>query len=380
MPSFIINNASLAPQWSYVIDPSAWWCYTSMPTGTPADPSGNRRQLITYIAMAMGGQNGTKTYSVFAANSDGGDRKTSSNYTVPYSATTSLQPPRLINGYKKTSAGQTVRVGFNQVTSPILVGRGPKAGINIVSENPSGFGWPGYSLYGRIYYATLPSAPGRPSLYGYQDEPGVVYPYWTAPANTGDSSITSYRLQYSKNSNFSGATTVTASSGAPISGLDQGSRYYFRVAAINGVASIWGTTSAWSSSNSIITPLPAAKVATPVFTPPESAYVGSASVAISTTTPGATIYYTTNGATPTTGSSVYSSPLNITSTTTVKALAVAGGYTNSDIPTAVFTIVDASVSNGSTWDDLVAIRRSDGTNWIDLGVQISDGADWDDPA
>lgn len=50
------------------------------------------------------------------------------------------------------------------------------------------------------------------------------------------------------------------------------------------------------------------------------------------------IYYTTDGSTPTTSSTVYSGPLSITSTTTVKAIAVAPAHSQSPVGTAVYTI------------------------------------------
>ena len=66
---------------------------------------------------------------------------------------------------------------------------------------------------------------------------------------------------------------------------------------------------------------------------------------ISTTTSGATIYYTTNGMAPTTNSTVYSTAVNISATTTLKALAVKSGLNNSAVATAVYTIGAAPTIN-----------------------------------
>lgn len=79
-------------------------------------------------------------------------------------------------------------------------------------------------------------------------------------------------------------------------------------------------------------------VATPTFSPAAGTYNEAQNVTISCTTTGATIYYTTNGDTPTTSSLVYSTPIAISTTTTVKAMAVKTGMDNSSVATATYTI------------------------------------------
>jgi hypothetical protein len=78
--------------------------------------------------------------------------------------------------------------------------------------------------------------------------------------------------------------------------------------------------------------------ATPTFNPDAGAVALGTTVAI-TSSGATTIYYTTNGADPTTGSSVYSTPVAINSVLTLKALAVKAGYDNSDIGSADYTLV-----------------------------------------
>ena len=77
--------------------------------------------------------------------------------------------------------------------------------------------------------------------------------------------------------------------------------------------------------------------ATPSFNPASGAVFSGTTVSISSTE-GATIYYTTNGTTPTTNSSTYSNPIEITGTTTIKAFATKDGYNASEIATAEYTI------------------------------------------
>lgn len=79
-------------------------------------------------------------------------------------------------------------------------------------------------------------------------------------------------------------------------------------------------------------------VATPTFSPEEGTYTEAQNVEINCTTDGATIYYTTDGNDPTTSSSVYSSAIPVSSTTTIKAIAVKDGMNNSQVASATYTI------------------------------------------
>lgn len=86
--------------------------------------------------------------------------------------------------------------------------------------------------------------------------------------------------------------------------------------------------------------------ASPTFSPNPGTYANSVAVTLSTTTPGATIYYTTNGSTPTTGSTVYTGALTINQSTVVQALATAPGYTDSAVSSATYTITTTSGGGG----------------------------------
>ncbi|MFZ1085745.1 MAG: kelch repeat-containing protein [Terracidiphilus sp.] len=92
--------------------------------------------------------------------------------------------------------------------------------------------------------------------------------------------------------------------------------------------------------------LPAA--ATPAFSEVPGTYISVQTVSISDTTPGATIYYTLDGSTPTTGSTVYSGPITVSSSETINAIATATGYTQSFAATAAYTI-NLPVTPTITW-------------------------------
>jgi hypothetical protein len=78
--------------------------------------------------------------------------------------------------------------------------------------------------------------------------------------------------------------------------------------------------------------------ATPTFSPAGGSYTATQTVTLADATTGATIYYTTDGSTPTTSSKVYSTPISVATTTTVQAIAIAPGYTTSAIGSAAYTI------------------------------------------
>jgi hypothetical protein len=78
--------------------------------------------------------------------------------------------------------------------------------------------------------------------------------------------------------------------------------------------------------------------ATPVFSPKGGTYTSAQSVKITDATPGATIHYTTDGTTPTTSSPVYSTAINVSSSETLKAAAVAKGFVRSAVAIANYSI------------------------------------------
>ena len=79
---------------------------------------------------------------------------------------------------------------------------------------------------------------------------------------------------------------------------------------------------------------------TPTFSPAAGEVEKGTTVAISCGTAGATIYYTTNGATPSTSSTEYTGAITINSATTIKAIAAKDGYANSAVASATYTVRD----------------------------------------
>jgi hypothetical protein len=80
------------------------------------------------------------------------------------------------------------------------------------------------------------------------------------------------------------------------------------------------------------------ETAIPVIAPKSGAIAKGAKVSITDATTGAAIYYTTNGATPTTSSKKYIGAFSVESPQTVKAIAVAAQHAASGVVVAKFTI------------------------------------------
>ena len=92
---------------------------------------------------------------------------------------------------------------------------------------------------------------------------------------------------------------------------------------------------------------PKLTVAAPVFKPDgTTSFRGTQMVEIYCATPGASIYYTTDGTTPTSTGTIYSGAISLTSTTTIKAIAVKADMNDSAVAEATFTRRSSSGGGG----------------------------------
>lgn len=168
---------------------------------------------------------------------------------------------------------------------------------------------------------------------------------------------------------------------------------YHRVAVASGNTGVFTVTSPVTSGSVDITPV-AAGTATLTLTAlnsdgsngpsttvdiivrdvcaaPEFAFAQSGSTILATlssVTPGATIYYTTDGTDPTTESNVYSAPFTVTNGATVKAIAVKGGYYD---PSAVASVKVSPISyvvQGIS-GDIVTINDLEDHSWSYYGTK-----------
>lgn len=84
-------------------------------------------------------------------------------------------------------------------------------------------------------------------------------------------------------------------------------------------------------------------VATPSANPGSGSFVGSQTVTLSCATEGATIYYTTDGSTPTANSTKYTETITLNETTTIKAIAVKNGMVDSAVLQVTYTKTSSDV-------------------------------------
>jgi hypothetical protein len=107
---------------------------------------------------------------------------------------------------------------------------------------------------------------------------------------------------------------------------------------VNAIAIAAGYTNSPVSSAAYTISIVVPTAGAPAFAPAAGTYTSAQSVTLTDSTPGAAIYYTLNGSTPTTASTLYTGAFTVNATTTVNAIAVATGYTNSPVSRATYTI------------------------------------------
>ena len=96
-----------------------------------------------------------------------------------------------------------------------------------------------------------------------------------------------------------------------------------------------------------------------------------------TATPGASIYYTTDGTVPTNGSQQYNTPITLTETTTIRAIAVEDGHIMSDVVGMAFTKESSggsSSSGGSTDSGSETAPPQEEIIQFDVSIRPNDSA------
>ncbi len=176
---------------------------------------------------------------------------------------------------------------------------------------------------------------------------------------------------------FTFANSMTASNGSFSAGTYNSETSTWTGSTTSLTLTVTGTTSGTRIyiSNMVVTYDDGGSTptcATPSFSPVAGSYEGTQNVTISSTT-GATIYYTTDGTTPSTSSSVYSSPIAVSADMTIKAYATLANYDDSEVATAEYTITEGpdvtiAFEGNANWN----IPKGSGNKTVDEG-EYTDG-------
>jgi hypothetical protein len=139
---------------------------------------------------------------------------------------------------------------------------------------------------------------------------------------------------------YTGEVTVTLACVTDISyRLDNGPWLpYTAPIQLTSTTTITAKSSIISSGNPETSGTYTLQVASPTLTPEQGIYANSVDVALACATPGAAIRYTLNGTMPTSASALYSTPLRLTGTATVKAKAFKAGMTESALESGTYLV------------------------------------------
>ncbi len=204
-----------------------------------------------------------------------------------------LQAFALNNGLLTTTPVST--------TTEVLSYPGPSPSIS-ANGTTNGIVW--------LLESTHPSAPGAVlEAYDALNLQSLLYSSQTNASRDGLSSGVKFAVPTVANGKVYAASTVTDSS----------------TGAVSGQLNVFGLLAGAQTATS------------PVFTPAGKSFTPPLSVAITDSTPGAKIYYTTDGSIPSASSTVYGGPIALNSSQTITAMASATGYLQSVVVSQTYT-------------------------------------------
>jgi hypothetical protein len=306
---------------------------TTLYTMTETSPGANDDGLVGTAVDA----NGTVYYEtlydgIFAFANDHGNVDTATTYTVSTQGGKMLTLDSKGNAYVATysnSAGSDVaiQIAINNIVLPNAAVPGTSSASNVTTILNDG---------------------------ACSTNPVVAF---TATENGADST------------EFSASTTGTCSS-TPTGGAAFATTVNFAptVAGTHtGILTAEDTVNGGIGTANVFGITAGSAAAAPTFSPAAGTYTSVQVVTISDATPGATIYYTTDGSTPSPSSTTYSGAISVTSSEAINAIAVVSGLSNSPVATASYTLnlpltqtPAISVASG-TYTSVQTVKITDGT-------------------
>ncbi len=227
----------------------------------------------------------------------------------------------LAPGVATVSAGlaTAVAIGSTRITASFAGVTSNAAVLNVLPQAAT----PGLSPLPSTY-----SGPRAVTL--YDSSPGVSI-YYTTDGSTPTTQSTLY------------AGPITISTTTTINAVASGNGY---------------------SSSPVASGTYTMQAAVPGFSPMPSIYIGAQAVTLNDSSPGVTIYYTTDGSAPTTQSPTYIAPITVSTTTTISAIAAGNGYSTSSVASGLYTMQAMSPGFSpfpSTYSTPQSVKLSDAT-------------------
>ena len=241
------------------------------PNGLTASP-GNGKVTLSWKAPGSDGGTGISGYEIYRGTSPGGESGTPVNASLV--AGTSFTAAGLTNGTRYYFTVAAVNKAKLQSAKSGEASATPAAGAS-ASASASATGPATASPSGGAT-ATAAGTPGAPT--GLTATPGnaEVGLSWTAPASAGGAAPASYHVYQGTSPGFTQGTPVTSTSDthATVTGLTNGTTYYFVVTAVDGSGTVSGTSGEASAQ-----PLATAVLASATTTVPKPVIVSLAAVA-----------------------------------------------------------------------------------------------------
>jgi fibronectin type 3 domain-containing protein len=255
--------------------PTAKVTKPGLPNGLTASP-GDGKVTLSWTAPGSGGGAGISGYEIYRGTSPGGESGTPVNASLV--AGTSYTVTGLTNGtrYYFTVAAvnqaklQGAKSGEASAT-PSASASAPASASASASASGQATASPSSGAT-----ATATGTPGGPTGLTATAGNGEVGLSWTAPATAGGAPPASYHVYEGSSSGFTLGTPVTSTSDThtTVTGLTNGTTYYFVVTAIDGSGTVIGASGEASAQ-----PLATAVLASATTSVPKPVVVSLAAVA-----------------------------------------------------------------------------------------------------
>ena len=257
--------------------PTAKVTKPGLPNGLTASP-GNGKVTLSWKAPGSDGGTGISGYEIYRGTSPGGESSTPVSASLV--AGTSFTVTGLTNGTRYYFTVAAVNKAKLQSAKSGEASATPSAGASAsASASASGSAsatGPATASPSGGATATATGTAGAPAGLTATPGNGEVGLSWTAPASVGAAPPASYHVYQGTSPGFTLGTPVTRTSDthATVTGLTNGTTYYFVVTAVDGSGTVSGTSGEASAQ-----PLATAVLASATTTVPKPVIVSLAAVA-----------------------------------------------------------------------------------------------------